>query len=1177
MKTSPGSPARHLLQLFFFTFALGIFAAPAARAGLSLEMNVIRYHQFGYYFSPNFGTNTTAPSVPFGDYYLTSSGYPTNGSSAFYHYDTNGFNQIGGGSYGYVDFDGMMHELTNGNWSIFVTNSVTTNVYYFNVIANIVSNDLPYVNITFPADGSVNVTNQPTFTWQGPTNYNDLVAYSFDSSPFLPVTQTSLLSPSVLYQGINSFTPHYDRYPTNDVVSSVPLDNGLNPIFSWGSTAHLQDYATSQFTVGIVDPSGTSHTLVAHYTWDGTNGDGTPSGADSSGNGYDMNFGGNFGGAGGENSTTDPAVGPRAIQFHNGDGNSAGYVGWNPTPAPLLTALAGSFSVSCWIKTMQNFDFNGDPAYDGAGIVSADNAGLANDVIPIALTGGQIAFNTGGDTEDVTLTSVASVNDGNYHHVVVTRNQQTGQKIIYIDGVLDSFSSGTTNLLNDPGLLTIGALSDARDPDAPSTYYYHGYDGELDDLQIYSGVLSSNEVAQLFANPGITANQLITVPLVARYDFENTNDSVFAVAGTDSSGNGNDANCGSGNGNPNPTLDTFSTNAAVGLFARKWFGDTSICFYPGSATFNNLSNALYGSFSWSAWVKTTNSVNSDFANAYFGAPILFDYNSNTNRVIFSITGSKAAFTFGNPDGTDTTLHSTTSVNDGNYHFIAVSRNPTNGVMKVYVDGNLEATGTSTSGSVIATATMYLAGGYYVNFIGLLDDVRIYAGEFSAGDVAALSGHPLSDFNTALNTTALPWSTSGDSNWFIETTNTHDNVAAAQSGSVTNNQSSTLSVTVTGPGTLTFSWASQADCDNFDYEFDIDGNYADDISCSSPWSLDGPFSIPSGQHTLTWTTYANGDTDPTEAGFLDQVNFGNSGPPLTFSLTIIRQLYASYQPFATGQTVFYAFPSLSGSDTPISYDLVQSPNNFFSATFGPTNTGAGADILSSFGDLANELTNGNWKLWLDKDTPQEKLYAFTISASAFSSGSLGAVTITAPLDDTMGVTNNTPYQWTGPATWSNLTVTASQIRSGTNYTYATANLPVTAVNWPAGPVLAPGTNFFLVEYDKFGVTNFTVSAPYPQWSVGDITYQSYDTAGFLVSGTMALPATLLNPQNAGATFQFQFLSQSGFNHAVQYRTNLIAGNWQTYSNVTGDGTLKTIPMPISVFNGSKQGFIRVSTQ
>jgi hypothetical protein len=47
--------------------------------------------------------------------------------------------------------------------------------------------------------------------------------------------------------------------------------------------------------------------------------------------------------------------------------------------------------------------------------------------------------------------------------------------------------------------------------------------------------------------------------------------------------------------------------------------------------------------------------------------------------------------------------------------------------------------------------------------------------------------------------------------------------------------------------------------------------------------------------------------------------------------------------------------------------------------------------------------------------------------------------------------------------------------------------------------------------------------------------------------------------------------------VQYRTNLVLGNWLTYSNVTGNGSLKTIPIPISVFNGSKQGFVRISSQ
>jgi hypothetical protein len=78
-------------------------------------------------------------------------------------------------------------------------------------------------------------------------------------------------------------------------------------------------------------------------------------------------------------------------------------------------------------------------------------------------------------------------------------------------------------------------------------------------------------------------------------------------------------------------------------------------------------------------------------------------------------------------------------------------------------------------------------------------------------------------------------------------------------------------------------------------------------------------------------------------------------------------------------------------------------------------------------------------------------------------------------------------------------------------------------------------------------------------------------------TTAAPVTLINPQDDGANFQFQFLSQAGFNHSILYRTDLVLGNWQTNSTVAGDGTLKTISIPLSVFNSSKQGFIRVSTQ
>jgi hypothetical protein len=75
----------------------------------------------------------------------------------------------------------------------------------------------------------------------------------------------------------------------------------------------------------------------------------------------------------------------------------------------------------------------------------------------------------------------------------------------------------------------------------------------------------------------------------------------------------------------------------------------------------------------------------------------------------------------------------------------------------------------------------------------------------------------------------------------------------------------------------------------------------------------------------------------------------------------------------------------------------------------------------------------------------------------------------------------------------------------------------------------------------------------------------------------LAVTLINPASSGGSFGFQFSSQAGFTHTVQYRTNLISGiGWQPYTNIAGDGSVKVLSVPLSVFNPAKQGFVRVYT-
>jgi len=668
LKTSLSTTHR-LLLLAFLAFTISLFGVPAARAGLTMTIDFYRNSQGrNYEFYTPLATNAVGPNAALGTYVISSPGWPASGSQRGFDLTANGISDRGefDGENSYGDFNSALQHITNGSWTILFTNTTVTNLYTFTVSApTINSNLMPLTLITSPANGAINVPNQPMFTWQGPTSWPVTTAntyfYNYDFSFFqfpdpLPASQTVWPDPTPLPDGLNcTFNLDYVTNYTGPLfVSTTPVSTNVShqPISGWAIAAILETGDSVSFA--ITNPPTFFTTLVAHYTFDNSGN----IGQDTSGNGYDLDFNGAdrvvF------NSTAKAGAG--AAYF---DGFS--YLSYNSTPSNILSTLAGDFSLSFWIQTTQNDGNEGGGAFAGAGIVAADVPGQHYDLVPAALDGGEIGFNTGPN--DVTLNSTVDLNDGNYHHVVITRQQSTGEKQIYVDGQLNTTDFATMNPLSDPHLVAVGCQIDASQSNPGSASFSSLFQGLLDDIQIYSGVLSSNQVAQLYANPGSTA------------------------------------------------------------------------------------------------------------------------------------------------------------------------------------------------------------------------------------AASL------DFNAALGTSGLTWTTNGDSSWFIESTNTaNGSPYAAQSGSVTNNQSSILSVTVTGPGTLTFNWSSQDDCANFDYEFDIDGGYQNDIYCSQPWVQDGPYTISAGQHTLTWTASAGGDNYPTEAAFLDQVNYVEQFAPI---LSVTDSPTAGAEPL----TVKFTSPSV----------------------------------------------------------------------------------------------------------------------------------------------------------------------------------------------------------------------------------------------------------------------------
>lgn len=468
-------------QIGLLTFACLTVSFIPARAGLTFNLQIS--HGYGYYYCyPSFFTNSTPPDASQGGYVISS---PTNAWTWAYQLTGAGMSYasyINNSSYG--NFDAFLNQLTNGNWTILFTNAVTTNLYTFNVsVTGVDSNSLPNVTVTYPMDGSVNVPNNTTFTWDGPTAWGDSVfvedydpsfTFSVYGNPSTSDTNWTFATP--LTNGDNTFYVSYSKDASAMIAASQPVDGSSQPIAGWASGATLNLYAYANFSVTGSSGGGSGgHTLEAYYSFE----DNQIFPQDFSGHGYNIN-----GYSGSPYLTNDAAAGVYAYGF---SGDTTLY-----PPTNLVTTLAGSFSVSLWLKTTQVTGSDTDDGlYGDAGIVAAFNGSGVNWVVPMALTGNKLAFATGGSTQD-TLHSLADINTGSYVHLVVTRDQTTGEKRIYVNGVLDNSDYGSTDPLDTPTELDIGYNNGS------------GLDGTLDDIQIYQGVLSAAEVQQLYNNPGTT-------------------------------------------------------------------------------------------------------------------------------------------------------------------------------------------------------------------------------------------------------------------------------------------------------------------------------------------------------------------------------------------------------------------------------------------------------------------------------------------------------------------------------------------------------------------------------------------------------------------------------------------------------------------------------------------------
>lgn len=123
--------------------------------------------------------------------------------------------------------------------------------------------------------------------------------------------------------------------------------------------------------------------------------------------------------------------------------------------------------------------------------------------------------------------------------------------------------------------------------------------------------------------------------------------------------------------------------------------------------------------------------------------------------------------------------------------------------------------------------------------------------------------------------------------------------------------------------------------------------------------------------------------------------------------------------------------------------------------------------------------------------------------------------------------------------------------GLGYFYAGGTLNVSLTNDYNPPV---GTQFQIISstavFDTFATTNIP-----PGFSL------SFSNSGIYVTFTGATPPHIISPQLAGANFEFSFGTVPNQSYSVYSTTNLATTNWTFYTNLTGDGTLQQIVVPV----------------
>ncbi len=329
---------------------------------------------------------------------------------------------------------------------------------------------------------------------------------------------------------------------------------------------------------------------------------------------------------------------------------------------------ASSYTKEAWV-----YAYNGTGAQN---IISSNSA-------PFWINSGTLSAGQGGS---FALVSSAAFPTNRWVHVAVTYDVGTATMRLYRDGILVSTATSVP-------AFTAEATFIASHQGATSFLV-----GLVDEVRIWTTALSAENIKKnMFKGPPAGAANL-----VSNFKFDDGSGTVLTNAA----------------GGTNGTLQ----NGPTWVASPVQFSPNALHF-DGSNDHIVIPHSVSSNFTIEFLMNTTTTGG---GGQWYGGRGIIDAEVGgvTNDWGISLSGNRVAFGIGNPD---ITIVSASDVNTGNWVHVAATWNQATGQMLLYVNGVLEATGSS--GTALRNAPPRITIGQIQtninHYTGALDEIRIW--------------------------------------------------------------------------------------------------------------------------------------------------------------------------------------------------------------------------------------------------------------------------------------------------------------------------------------------------------------------------------------------------------------------------------------------------------------------